>query len=275
MRDQVCRLLQPYLYCCWSLVLFWESFVAIWWRFLVGGIDCSVLLSSGLFPRLLKLHKLAVCKLDLSRSRLTPCHGVLDHGLKLRWNIPLIVFKRLDSSPTHSACLCCLLLKSCVCNFFHKGDNGSAINNYLSVVIYGLLKRARRLETHISVEHNNKTILKTLALWYLFTEPNPPERGPSAVQWSSTHRVRQQNLTKHLHRTPAHMLMRGLGGALYCSYFLQISSFFFFFLSFFFFFPSKDSLKQWTLSRQDVRYCFSPRSTSAASHGATVKRTTM
>ena len=49
--------------------------------FLVGGIDCSVLLSCGLFLRLLKLHKLAVGKLDLSRGCLTWCHIVLNHGL--------------------------------------------------------------------------------------------------------------------------------------------------------------------------------------------------
>ena len=46
-------------------------------RFLVGGIDCSV------------LCKLVVCKLDLSREGLTRCHGVLDHGLNLHRNIPL------------------------------------------------------------------------------------------------------------------------------------------------------------------------------------------
>ena len=41
------------------------------------------------FLRYLKLRKLAVCKLDLSREGLTRCHGVLDHGLNLRQNIPL------------------------------------------------------------------------------------------------------------------------------------------------------------------------------------------
>ena len=42
------------------------------------------------FLRLLKLHKLAVVKLDLlSWGGLTQCHGVLDHGLNLRRNIPL------------------------------------------------------------------------------------------------------------------------------------------------------------------------------------------
>ena len=41
------------------------------------------------FLRLLKLHKLAVGKLDLSRGGgLTQCHGVLDCGLNLHWNIP-------------------------------------------------------------------------------------------------------------------------------------------------------------------------------------------
>lgn len=54
-----------------------------------------------------------------------------------------MVFKQLDNSLTHSAHLCCPLLKSCVPNFFHKGDNGSAIHNYLDVVIYGLLNGVR------------------------------------------------------------------------------------------------------------------------------------
>ena len=31
-----------------------------------------------------------VGKLDLSRGDLTQCHGVLDHGLNLCWNIPLM-----------------------------------------------------------------------------------------------------------------------------------------------------------------------------------------
>ena len=49
---------------------------------LVGGIDCSVVVRS--FLRLLKLHKLAVGKLDLSRGGgFTRCHGLLDHGLNL------------------------------------------------------------------------------------------------------------------------------------------------------------------------------------------------
>ena len=57
--------------------------------FLVGGIDCSVLLSCVFFLRLLKLHKLTVRKLDLSRGGLTLCHSVLDHGWNLRRNIRL------------------------------------------------------------------------------------------------------------------------------------------------------------------------------------------
>ena len=49
MFDASNYVLGPYLYCCWSLVLFWALFVAFWWWFLGGGIDCSVLLSCGLF----------------------------------------------------------------------------------------------------------------------------------------------------------------------------------------------------------------------------------
>ena len=41
------------------------------------------------FLRLIKLSKLVVCKLDLSRGSPTQFHGVLDHGLNLHWNIPL------------------------------------------------------------------------------------------------------------------------------------------------------------------------------------------
>ena len=50
-------------------------------------LQCIVIVRS--FLRLLKLHKLAVGKLDLSRGGLTLCHGVLDHGLNLHRNIPL------------------------------------------------------------------------------------------------------------------------------------------------------------------------------------------
>ena len=42
-------------------------------------LQCIVIIQS--FLRLLKLHKLVVGKLDLSRGGLTLCHGVLDHGL--------------------------------------------------------------------------------------------------------------------------------------------------------------------------------------------------
>ena len=50
--------------------------MAFWWRFLVGDIYCSVLFLCSLFLRSLKLHKISVCKLDLSRGALTQCHGV-------------------------------------------------------------------------------------------------------------------------------------------------------------------------------------------------------
>ena len=60
----------------------------------VGGwghrLQCIVIVRS--FLRLLKLHKLVVGKLNLSRRGLTRCHGVLDHGFNLRWNIPLSKF---------------------------------------------------------------------------------------------------------------------------------------------------------------------------------------
>ena len=60
--------LGPYLYCCWSLVMFWALCVAFWRQFLVGGVYCSVLLSCCLFWGFLRLRKLAVCKLNLSRG---------------------------------------------------------------------------------------------------------------------------------------------------------------------------------------------------------------
>ena len=50
-------------------------------------LQCIVIMQS--FLRLLKLLKLAVFKLDLSRGGLTRCHSVLDHGLNLHHNIPL------------------------------------------------------------------------------------------------------------------------------------------------------------------------------------------
>ena len=52
-------------------------------------MQCIVIEQS--FLRLLKLHKLAVGKLDLLRGGLTRCHSVLDHGLNLRQNIPFKV----------------------------------------------------------------------------------------------------------------------------------------------------------------------------------------
>ena len=50
-------------------------------------LQCIVIVQS--FLRLLKLHKIVVGKLDLSRGGLTRCQGVLDHGLNLHQNIPL------------------------------------------------------------------------------------------------------------------------------------------------------------------------------------------
>ena len=52
-------------------------------------LQCIVIVWS--FLRLLKLHKLVVGKLDLTRGGLTRCHGALDHGLNLHQNIPLNV----------------------------------------------------------------------------------------------------------------------------------------------------------------------------------------
>ena len=51
-------------------------------------LQCIVIVRS--FLRLLKLRKLGVCNLDLSKGGLTLCHCVLDHGLNLHRNIPLI-----------------------------------------------------------------------------------------------------------------------------------------------------------------------------------------
>ena len=50
-------------------------------------LQCIVVVR--LFLRMLKLHKLVVRKLYLSRRGHTLCQGVLDHGLNLHWNIPL------------------------------------------------------------------------------------------------------------------------------------------------------------------------------------------
>ena len=51
-------------------------------------LHCIVIVRS--FLRLLKLRKLAFCKLDLSGGGgLTQCHDVLDHGLSFYRNIPL------------------------------------------------------------------------------------------------------------------------------------------------------------------------------------------
>ena len=54
-------------------------------------LQCVIIVRS--FLRLLKLRKVEVCKLDLSRGGLTRCHSVLDHGLNLNRNIPFKVGK--------------------------------------------------------------------------------------------------------------------------------------------------------------------------------------
>ena len=59
--------------------------MACWRRIL----RCIVIVRSSL--RLLKLDKLA------GGGGLTQCHGVLDHGLNLHQNIPLIVYNESNS----------------------------------------------------------------------------------------------------------------------------------------------------------------------------------
>ena len=63
------------------------------------------------FLRMIKLRKLAVCKLYLSRWCRTRCQGVLDYGLNLHRNIPLsdnkLVFTLLYSPmPLNLFCYC-------------------------------------------------------------------------------------------------------------------------------------------------------------------------
>ena len=71
-----------YFYCSWSLVLFWALFAAFWWRFLGWRHRLQCIFIVQPFLRLLKLHKLAVGKLDLLLIA-TQCHGMIDHGLNL------------------------------------------------------------------------------------------------------------------------------------------------------------------------------------------------
>ena len=52
-------------------------------------LQCIVIVQS--FLRLLKLHKLVVGKLVLSKEGLTRCHCLLHHGLNLHRNIALII----------------------------------------------------------------------------------------------------------------------------------------------------------------------------------------
>ena len=56
-------------------------------------LQCIVVVRS--FLRMLKLCKLAVRKLYLSKGGHTWSQGVLDHGLNLHWNIPLMSRKVL------------------------------------------------------------------------------------------------------------------------------------------------------------------------------------
>ena len=51
-------------------------------------LQCVVVVQS--FRRMLKLRKIAVFKLYLSRGGPIQCHGVLEPGLNLHRNIPLI-----------------------------------------------------------------------------------------------------------------------------------------------------------------------------------------
>ena len=84
MFDASIYVLGPFLYCCWSLVLFWALFVDFVGGFLVGGVKLQCIVIVRSFLRLLKLRKLAVGQLDLLRGS----YGMLDHGLNLHRNIP-------------------------------------------------------------------------------------------------------------------------------------------------------------------------------------------
>ena len=81
--DPVCTVAE--VWCCSEHYLW--LWVAFWWRFLGWRhrLQCIVIVQS--FLRLLKLHKLAVGKLDLSRGDLT--YSVLHNRLNSPWNIPL------------------------------------------------------------------------------------------------------------------------------------------------------------------------------------------
>ena len=101
MFDASNHVLGPYLYCCWSLVL------AFWWQFLSWRHRLQYIVMVWSFPRLLKLHKLAVRKFDLSRGGLTRCHGVLNHRLNLRHNVTLnkaVWADGIEKMRTHSSC---------------------------------------------------------------------------------------------------------------------------------------------------------------------------
>ena len=83
--DPICTVAE--VWCCSEHYLWlWLFF---WWRFLGlrHKLQCIVIVWSLL--RSLKLLKLALRKLDLSRAGRTWCHGVLYHGLNLHRNIPL------------------------------------------------------------------------------------------------------------------------------------------------------------------------------------------
>ena len=72
-----------YLYCCWSLVLFWALSVAFWWWYLVGG-ECCMCCYCVVISEVAKTTRASSRKwsVDLSREGLTLCHG-------LNLNIPL------------------------------------------------------------------------------------------------------------------------------------------------------------------------------------------
>ena len=139
-------------------MLFWALFVAM--SGFDGGFNLEAYTSRYCycvaFSEVAKLRKLAVCKVDLSRGGLTRCHGVLDHGLNLHRNIPLITVKATKwkpSLPLLSSPLSCSKWSECV-------------------------PRSKRLEIRVSI---------MVASVHLHASP-PPSKVPSKVGvWLGKH----------------------------------------------------------------------------------------
>ena len=99
MFDASIYVLRVYLYCCWSLVLFWTLFVAFWWRFLVGG-DTAVYCYHAVISEVDKTTSASsLLTWSLKITQQSQCESHLHH-LHFALTPPPQVFRWDDSPPS-------------------------------------------------------------------------------------------------------------------------------------------------------------------------------